>query len=236
MEQMTWTKTRDSGVDGDKAMANAIKVVFPKARHRLCLWHLMRKAQSNDNFEFASGFIKCVNEYRTPKDFEVGLQELMSYYSVQHRKWAIDLYNDREKWTIEAEQQIQLNEDNFAHEEQDDIHDTRRRIKDPHVVILKKTPKGKKFRACSKCHGIGHTTHTCPKFGNRKSVGEKLREEFDLNEAYITSPQWTLPKSPKDIDHDYIDKVRELLMSNMSNLYVKGKMPQFTLSLFLNLL
>ena len=28
--------------DGDKAMANAINVIFPKAQHRLCLWLIMR--------------------------------------------------------------------------------------------------------------------------------------------------------------------------------------------------
>ena len=29
--------------DQDKAMKKAIKVVFRKARHRLCLWHIMKK-------------------------------------------------------------------------------------------------------------------------------------------------------------------------------------------------
>ena len=85
-------------IDRDKAMANAIKVIFPEARHRLCLWHLIKSVQSNGGSQFASGFIKCVNKYRTPKDFEVAWQELVSHYGVQHRKWALDLCNDREKW------------------------------------------------------------------------------------------------------------------------------------------
>ena len=38
-----WTNPEAIVTDGDKAMANAIKVVFPKARHRLCLWHLYEK-------------------------------------------------------------------------------------------------------------------------------------------------------------------------------------------------
>ncbi|PNX65213.1 protein FAR1-related sequence 6-like, partial [Trifolium pratense] len=29
--------------DQDRAMKNAIEVVFPKARHRWCLWHIMKK-------------------------------------------------------------------------------------------------------------------------------------------------------------------------------------------------
>ena len=61
------------------------------------------------------------------------------------------------------------------------------RIKDPQVVISKGAQKGKKSCACSKCHGIGHTIRTCPTSGNSKSVGKKLREEFNLNEAYITN-------------------------------------------------
>ena len=84
--------------DGDKAMANAIKVVFSKARHRLCLWHLMRNVRGNRGVKFCSGFIKCVNKYRAPNDFEKGWKELMSYYEVQDKKWAKDLSNDKEKW------------------------------------------------------------------------------------------------------------------------------------------
>jgi len=29
--------------DQDRAMKNAIEIVFPKARHRWCLWHIMKK-------------------------------------------------------------------------------------------------------------------------------------------------------------------------------------------------
>ena len=63
-------------------MTNAIKVVFPEARHRLCLWHLMKNVQSHGGNEFASAFIRCINKYRTPKDFEVGWQELVPHRGV----------------------------------------------------------------------------------------------------------------------------------------------------------
>ncbi|KAH9745342.1 protein FAR1-RELATED SEQUENCE [Citrus sinensis] len=36
--------------DGDRAMRKAIKKVIPEARHRLCVWHLQRNAQSNGHF------------------------------------------------------------------------------------------------------------------------------------------------------------------------------------------
>ena len=53
-------------------------------------------------------------------------------------------------------------------------------------------------------------------------AAEKPRENFELNEAYITSPEHTLAKSPSDIDHDYIDAVHEQLISTMPNSYVEG--------------
>ena len=86
-------------IDGDKAMANAIKAVFPLACHRLCLWHLMHNAKSHGGDKFGSGLIKCVNKYRTPNDFEKGWEELVTYYGVKDKKWAMELYNDKEKWT-----------------------------------------------------------------------------------------------------------------------------------------
>ena len=67
---------------GDKAMANPIKVIFLKGGHRLCLWHPMKNVQSNEGNEFASGFIKWINKYRTPKNFKVGWQELVSHHGV----------------------------------------------------------------------------------------------------------------------------------------------------------
>ena len=87
------------------------------------------------------------------------------------------------------------------------IYDVSRRVKDPQVAISKGAPKVKKSRACRKCYGISHTIHTYQKVGNSKSAKEKFKEEFDLNEAYITSPLCTQPISPKDIYHDYVDKV-----------------------------
>ncbi|KAJ1430900.1 Zinc finger, SWIM-type [Sesbania bispinosa] len=44
--------------DGDLAMRNGIKVVFPKAHHRLCAWHLARNVTSNFGIP---AFIKADN-------------------------------------------------------------------------------------------------------------------------------------------------------------------------------
>jgi len=85
--------------DGDKVMANAIEGVFPLACHKLCLWHLMRNAKGHSGDKFGSGLIKCVNKYRTPNDFEKDWEDLVIYYGIKNKKWAIELYNDKEKWT-----------------------------------------------------------------------------------------------------------------------------------------
>ena len=57
----------------------------------------MTNVPKNGNSKFASGFIRCIDKYRTPKDFKVGWRELMPHHGVQQKKRAIDLYNDREK-------------------------------------------------------------------------------------------------------------------------------------------
>ena len=77
--------------DGDNAMENAIKVVFPQACHRLCLWHIMHNVIGNGGDKFGSGFIKCLNKYHTPNDFQKGWEELVSHYGVKDKKWAIEL-------------------------------------------------------------------------------------------------------------------------------------------------
>uniref|UniRef100_A0A803MWY6 Protein FAR1-RELATED SEQUENCE n=1 Tax=Chenopodium quinoa TaxID=63459 RepID=A0A803MWY6_CHEQI len=85
--------------DGDKAMAAAITEVFPRAHHRLCMWHLMRNIKGHTNKRFCSGFMKCVDGARTPDEFEEAWEDLMkSYKAVRDKKWAQDLYYDKEKW------------------------------------------------------------------------------------------------------------------------------------------
>uniref|UniRef100_A0A803MQV6 MULE transposase domain-containing protein n=1 Tax=Chenopodium quinoa TaxID=63459 RepID=A0A803MQV6_CHEQI len=85
--------------DGDKYMATTIEEVFPHAHHRLCLWHLMRNIKGHTNRCFCSKIMKCVDGARTPSEFEQTWEDLMKAYDeVRDKKWAQDLYNDKEKW------------------------------------------------------------------------------------------------------------------------------------------
>ncbi|KAL4383302.1 hypothetical protein GQ457_15G015820 [Hibiscus cannabinus] len=84
--------------DRDKAMANAISQVLPEAKHRLCLWHIMRNVKSNGNKSFHDGFMRCANKCRTPMDFEQAWKELVDKHEVEGKVWVQDLYEVKEKW------------------------------------------------------------------------------------------------------------------------------------------
>ncbi|XP_021764699.1 protein FAR1-RELATED SEQUENCE 5-like [Chenopodium quinoa] len=85
--------------DGDNAMASAIKTVFPHAHHRLSLWHIMHKIKGHTNKRFCNGFMKCVYGARTPIEFEEAWEDFMKAYDiVRDKKWAQNMYNDKDKW------------------------------------------------------------------------------------------------------------------------------------------
>ncbi|KAL4303519.1 hypothetical protein GQ457_10G011920 [Hibiscus cannabinus] len=84
--------------DRDKAMANAISQVLPEAKHRLCLWHIMRNLKSNGNKSFHDGFMRCADKCRKPMDFEQAWKELVDKHEVEGKVWVQDLYGVKEKW------------------------------------------------------------------------------------------------------------------------------------------
>ncbi|KAL4363690.1 hypothetical protein GQ457_04G017920 [Hibiscus cannabinus] len=85
--------------DRDKAMANAISKVLPEARHRLCLWHIMRNIKHNGKHNsFYDGFMRCADKCRTPNDFEQAWNELVDKHKVGGKRWVQELYEDKEKW------------------------------------------------------------------------------------------------------------------------------------------
>ncbi|PKI72877.1 hypothetical protein CRG98_006745 [Punica granatum] len=76
-----------------------IKSVIPDARHRLCLWHLMRNVMVNGGESFLASFKKCIYRCRTPKYFDQAWNEVVEQHGEPDEKWAQDLYADREKWS-----------------------------------------------------------------------------------------------------------------------------------------
>lgn len=81
--------------NGDRGMENIIKVSFPDARHKLCLSQLMRDIKGHTKC-FCSGFMKCVDGYRTINDYEQAWGELMTFYEVTEHQWTKYLYRDKQ--------------------------------------------------------------------------------------------------------------------------------------------
>ena len=79
-------------------MENAISQVLPEAKHRLCLWHIMRNIHSHADYKFLDGFMRCVDKCRTPEDFERAWKELIEKHQFEDKRWVQELYADKEKW------------------------------------------------------------------------------------------------------------------------------------------
>ncbi|XP_047178212.1 protein FAR1-RELATED SEQUENCE 5-like [Vigna umbellata] len=89
--------------DQCKAMANAIEDVFPKTKHRWCLWHIMKKIP--EKFQGYNNYvgIKCditsvVYDSGNATDFDIGWKRLLTTHGLQNNEWLCNLYEERQKW------------------------------------------------------------------------------------------------------------------------------------------
>ncbi|KAL3640234.1 hypothetical protein CASFOL_015202 [Castilleja foliolosa] len=78
--------------------------VFPKARHRLCLWHLYQNAVSHfgklkGDKVFNDLFNKCMSGCSNEGQFEECWSSMISTYCLQDNSWFRRLYDIREKWS-----------------------------------------------------------------------------------------------------------------------------------------
>ncbi|KAJ1384859.1 Zinc finger, PMZ-type [Sesbania bispinosa] len=85
--------------DGDIAMRNAIRRVFPEARNRLCAWHLVRNATANiEDPAFTAQFNKCmVGDYEIPQ-FEQKWEEMIVRFGLEGNSWIKETYERRKMW------------------------------------------------------------------------------------------------------------------------------------------
>ena len=91
--------------DQDQAMANAIKEVFPKSRHRLCLWHISQNAKKKkklaglySNHDFHESFNKCLYGNMNVMDFEATWSAMIEKHKQQNNDWLNRLFHVQEKW------------------------------------------------------------------------------------------------------------------------------------------
>lgn len=90
--------------DQDKAMGLAIRRVFPNARHRYCLWHILKKFPIQLSYVYfkKSKFKKdikwCIRGTYRVHDFELLWKDLMVKYDLVGNSWLNQLYEIRERW------------------------------------------------------------------------------------------------------------------------------------------
>jgi hypothetical protein len=89
--------------DQDRAMKNAINKVFPNARHRFCLWHVLKKISkkfgSHSQYNAIMSAIRnCVYNSQTCDEFDASWQNLLECYNLEDNAWLRDLYSERTFW------------------------------------------------------------------------------------------------------------------------------------------
>ncbi|CAJ2633247.1 protein FAR1-RELATED SEQUENCE 5-like [Trifolium pratense] len=85
--------------DGDEAMREAIKHVFPNATHQLCSWHLNKNASDNvKNSEFLAGFKKAMYSNITKDEFEEFWSELIKENKLERNPWVAKTYANKSMW------------------------------------------------------------------------------------------------------------------------------------------
>ncbi|KAF5470849.1 hypothetical protein F2P56_011337 [Juglans regia] len=90
--------------DQDRAMKNAIAIVFPKARHRFCLWHILKKvpeklcSYSSYKTGMKNALMKCVYDTQLVDEFEKCWDQLINTYNLHENAWLQSLYVERDHW------------------------------------------------------------------------------------------------------------------------------------------
>ncbi|KAF5445302.1 hypothetical protein F2P56_034363 [Juglans regia] len=91
-------------MDQDRAMKNAISIVFPQTRPRYCLWHIMRKfpeklaSNAQHNSGLKSTLQRCVYDCQTVEEFEKHWGLFLDTYNLHDHAWLQSLYSERMHW------------------------------------------------------------------------------------------------------------------------------------------
>ncbi|XP_042952293.1 protein FAR1-RELATED SEQUENCE 5-like [Carya illinoinensis] len=89
--------------DQDRTMKSAIAKVFPCARHRFCLWDIMKnffkKLRSLGQYHTIKSDIQtAVYDSQTCIEFEQNWQNVLNAYNLQENAWLSSLYNEWMHW------------------------------------------------------------------------------------------------------------------------------------------
>ncbi|CAA2969224.1 FAR1-RELATED SEQUENCE 5-like [Olea europaea subsp. europaea] len=89
--------------DQDRAMQNAIQIVFPNTRHRWCLWHILKKLPEKfgyhvDKSSIFSAIHTLVYDSQFVEEFEEGWKLMIDTYDLHENYWLSGLYENRGRW------------------------------------------------------------------------------------------------------------------------------------------
>ncbi|XP_077228219.1 protein FAR1-RELATED SEQUENCE 6-like [Tasmannia lanceolata] len=89
--------------DQCKSIQAAVAEVFPTTRHRLCLWHIMKKVPEklgflNDNGQFMDMLHNCIYDTLRVEEFEENWMVMINKYNLSENEWLKVLYEERQHW------------------------------------------------------------------------------------------------------------------------------------------
>lgn len=90
--------------DQDRAIQAAVSHVFPRTRHCICKWHILREGQERlSNIflahpSFYAELYSCINYSETIEDFESSWCSLIDKFGLQKIEWLQAVYNARSQW------------------------------------------------------------------------------------------------------------------------------------------
>jgi hypothetical protein len=103
LECMNGRTPRAIITDQDRAMKNAIAIVFPETRHRYCMGHIMKKLSekfgSHASFDgIKSALHTCLYDSQTCEEFEENWKDLLEMYHLRDNAWLHELYLEKTFW------------------------------------------------------------------------------------------------------------------------------------------
>ncbi|CAH9116563.1 unnamed protein product [Cuscuta epithymum] len=89
--------------DQDRAMQNAIAIVFPNSKHRWCLWHIMKKVPEKlggnaQKDEILDVIHDCIYDSQYTQEFEEKWLDMVQRFSLEEHDWLGVMYNERNRW------------------------------------------------------------------------------------------------------------------------------------------
>lgn len=89
--------------DQDRAMQNAIQIVFPHSKHRWCLWHILKKLPEKfgyhvDKASIFSTIHGLVYDSQSAEEFEERWISMINTYQLYDNEWLSGLFENIGRW------------------------------------------------------------------------------------------------------------------------------------------